>query len=91
MSFITDEEREMALETGTFEGASLDEGYYVPVSVVTSAGTFRLVFSEHGKEFTAEGDNSNLAQKFLRAHREFHLDQMLIRPNEADFVKRVHI
>ena len=78
MSSITDEEREMALETGTFEGASLDEGYYVPVSVeVTSAVTFRLVFSEHGKEFTAEGDNSNLAQKFLRAHREFHLDQML--------------
>ena len=65
MSFITDEEREMALETGTFEGAGLDEGYYVPVSVeVTSAGTFRLVFSEHGKEFTAEGDNSNL-EKFL--------------------------
>jgi hypothetical protein len=77
MSSITDEEREMALETGTFEGASL-EGYYVPVSVeVASAGTFRLVFSEHGKEFTAEGDNSNLAQKFLRAHREFHLEQML--------------
>ena len=78
MSSITDEEREMAFETGTFEGASLDEGYYVPVSVeATSAGTFRLVFSEHGKEFTAEGDNSDLAQKFLRAHRELHLDQML--------------
>jgi len=43
MSSITDEEREMALETGTFEGASLDEGYYVPVSVeVASAGTFRF-------------------------------------------------
>ena len=78
MSSITNEEREMALETGTFEGASLDEGYYVPVSVeITSADSFRMVFSEHGKEFTTEGDNSNLAQKFLRAHREFHLNQML--------------
>ena len=78
MSSITDEEREMALETGMFEGISLDDGIYVPVSVeITPAGTFRLVFSEHGKEFTAEGDNSNLAHKFLRAHREFRLNQLL--------------
>jgi hypothetical protein len=78
MSSITDEERERALETGTFEGVSLDEGYYVPVSIeMTPAGAFRVVFSEHGKEFTVEGDNSNLAQKFLRAHRQLHLDELL--------------
>ena len=50
MSSITDEERERALETGTFEGVSLDEGYYVPVSIeMTPVGAFRVVFSEHGK------------------------------------------
>jgi len=78
MSSITDQEREMALETGTFEGVSLDDGIYVPVSIErTPTGTFRLVFSEYGKEFTAEGDNSNLAHEFLRAHGEFRLSQLL--------------
>jgi hypothetical protein len=83
MRTITNQEREIALDTGTFEGVSLDDGIYVPVRIeVTAAGTYKVVFSEHGKEFAAEGDNSNLSKQFLRAHREFRLNQNLSSPSK---------
>jgi hypothetical protein len=79
MRTISQQERDIAIETGMFEGENLDDGIYSAIKVERIDDShFRLVFEEHGQQFSAEAEfDEHLAQKILYAHREFRLNRRL--------------
>jgi hypothetical protein len=79
MRTISRQEWATAIQTGMFEGESLDEGSYTPIRVEKITDTrFRLIFQEHGEEFNVEAEfDEHVAQTILNAHREFRLNRIL--------------
>ena len=79
MRTISRQEWATAIQTGMFEGESLDEGSYTLIRVEKITETrFRLIFQEHGEEFNVEAEfDEHVAQTILNAHREFRLNRIL--------------